>query len=143
VTGPGSLDASPLGHATTYAEGYDPGLLFAVGARTAGLLRHALLFRKMIWTAYGSAGSTLRESRRSPSRRWQCRRIHRGSSSRNQCSTHGDESDAFRVCRGGDGDAQPRFVGGHGAGVGVTLALQDSSRVELAGYLDALPLART
>jgi 7-cyano-7-deazaguanine reductase len=30
VSGRGDLDASPLGHATTYPEGYDPGLLFPV-----------------------------------------------------------------------------------------------------------------
>jgi 7-cyano-7-deazaguanine reductase len=56
VTGTGDLGASPLGHATTYAERYDPGLLFAVerAPQRAELGFGATLpFRGVdLWTAY-------------------------------------------------------------------------------------------
>ena len=56
VSTAGDLDASPLGHVTTYAEGYDPGLLFAVDrAPQRALLRldAALPFRGVdVWNAY-------------------------------------------------------------------------------------------
>ncbi|MEO8306147.1 MAG: NADPH-dependent 7-cyano-7-deazaguanine reductase QueF [Betaproteobacteria bacterium] len=56
MSAPGDLDASPLGHATTYAEGYDPALLFVVDrAPQRGELQlgAALPFRGVdIWNAY-------------------------------------------------------------------------------------------
>ena len=56
MSGPADLDASPLGHATTYAERYDPGLLFAVERapqRAALGFGATLPFRGVDrWTAY-------------------------------------------------------------------------------------------
>ena len=53
---PADLDASPLGHATTYAEGYDPGLVFAferAPLRADLGLGATLPFRGVdLWTAY-------------------------------------------------------------------------------------------
>ena len=145
------LDASPLGHATTYAEHYDPGLLFPVERaplRAELGLPAALPFRGVdLWTAYelswlGSAGrpqvaiATFAVPASSP-RLLESKSVKLYLTAFNQTRFSSETEVAAAIERDMSGAA--------GAAVGVTLTLPQGfpalPRAELSGdCLDVLPI---